>query len=101
MKQEKWFRTRDIHLSTYLELKGIEVQLEISDGFVDFAFPLSDQLYSLITRFNGNDFVGVTDYVSRLRILRGRMLSLKNEDKDGLKTQGRVDQKRGQYGTRR
>lgn len=76
--KENVFTTLDLYLSSYLSLKNLKPTLEINHGKVIFAFSATDTLYKLIAEYNSNQNVPIADFVTELKILRGRMLSLRD-----------------------
>ncbi len=78
---EKRFTTADINLSSFLELNGLQITLELNNGKVIFSFPVSDRLYKLLEAYNSNVLVPVGDFVTRLKILRGQMLSMRTQQR--------------------
>lgn len=74
-KTTKVLSLLDIHLASWLSLHGIEPILENRNGKVVFLFEASDNLYRLINQFNSNEPIPIGDYVTRLKTLRGKMLS--------------------------
>lgn len=85
-KKQQRFTTLDIYLAAYLEYRGIPAELEKQCSRVIFTFPQSDELYRLTSAFNSNDPVPVTDFVSHVRMLRGRMISKRDQTKAVLLT---------------
>lgn len=71
------FTTNDINTAAYLDLKGITPTLEIEEGKVSFIFPVNDNLYHFLEKFSKNASVPVGDFITCLKILRGKMLTLK------------------------
>lgn len=69
---QKTFSTLDISTAAFLELNGIQADLENQNGRVIFLFPISDKLYELAHAYNSNVLVPVADYVTALKSLRGR-----------------------------
>lgn len=76
-EQHRRFSTVDINLSSFLELKGLQASLELNNGKVIFVFPVSDTLYKFLEAYNANSLVPVGDFVTRLKILRGQMLTMR------------------------
>ena len=72
----------DIYISSFLSLHGIEPKLEIRNGKVVFTFEATDDVYRLMNQFNGNVNVAAADYVTTIKTLRGKMLTIK-ENIDG------------------
>ena len=79
MNRDKRFSTLDINLSSFLELNGLQATLELQSGKVIFTFPVSDILYKLLDTYSSNSSVPVGDFVTRLKILRGKMLTMREE----------------------
>lgn len=77
MAKERILSIIDINLASFLSLCGIEPTLENRNGKIVFLFETSDNLYRLINDFNSNTLVPVADFVTRLKTLRGKMLSAK------------------------
>lgn len=74
--KDKTFQTLDIYLSSFLSLSGFPPQLEVNEsGKVIFVFTLTDDLAALMMRYNNNDKVPVSDFVTTLKALRGQMLT--------------------------
>lgn len=80
--QQRLFTTLEIYLAGFLTLQGISPKLEVKNGRVIFTFPASDQLYRLMDLYNSNTNVAIADFVTTVKTLRGKMLSLK-ESIDG------------------
>ncbi len=79
MHMENRFTTADINLSSFLVLSEEPVTLDVNHGKVIFSFPVSDRLYKLLEAYNSNCLVPVGDFVTRLKILRGQMLTLRTQ----------------------
>ncbi len=77
MTRGRRFSTVDINLSSFLELNGLQTILELNNGKVVFTFSVSDTLYKLLDSYNANSLVPVGDFVTRLKILRGQMLTMR------------------------
>ena len=75
--EERLFTTLDIYLSGFLALHGISPTLETKNRRVVFAFEATDGLYCLMNLFNGNVNVPVADFVTVIKTLRGKMLTVK------------------------
>ena len=71
----KVFSTLDIYLASFLSLHNLEPILEDRNGKIIFIFIASDDLYQLINQFNSNEFVPVNDFITRVKTLRGKMLT--------------------------
>jgi len=81
MGLQRKFSTLDINLTAWLSLNGIEPTLENRNGKVVFLFETNEKLYRSINAYNSNELVPVNDFVTRLKTLRGKMLS--ERDKHG------------------
>jgi len=75
--QKKTIETLDLYLSAYLSLCGIPPKLEINNNRVVFVFPADSDLYKLISNFNSNVNVPVVAYVTQIKMLRGQMLTMR------------------------
>ena len=75
MVKNKVLSLFDIHLASWISSAWIEPLLENRNGKVLFLFEASDNLYRLINQFNSNEPVPIGDYVTKLKTLRGKMLS--------------------------
>jgi hypothetical protein len=86
MKEAKELNLLDIHLSAFLSHHGLDPRLEQINGKIVFTFPASEQVYRLMNRFNGDEDVPVASFCTKLKTLRGRMLTAKegiNENGNG------------------
>jgi hypothetical protein len=97
------FTTLDISLAAYLEVSDLPAELEFFKGRVIFTFPADDRLYKLLKGFNSNAAVQITDYVTVLRTLKGRLLAMKTSHRIGEKEEsltgslsGSLKEKKGQ-----
>lgn len=77
MVETKTFETLDIYIASFLTFNGLKPELQITNGRVIFVFPRSDDLYRLLSKYNSNANVGVADFVTVVKTLRGQMLSMK------------------------
>ena len=77
MTETKTLQILDIYMASFLSLHGIEPSLENNNGRVVFTFQVSDDLYKLMVRFNSNENIPVTSFVTTVKMLRGRMLSMR------------------------
>ena len=77
--EQKTFQTLDIGLASFLDLHYLPSTLEVNNEKVVFTFPISDDLYKLITNYNSNMSVPVLDFVTTLKKLRGQMLTLRGQ----------------------
>ncbi len=68
--EKKQFQTLDIYMSAFIKLAGISPGLELNNGKVVFVFPVSDELYKLITDYNSNQPIAITDFVTTVKMLR-------------------------------
>ena len=71
----------DIHVASYLEMKGVSPQLVMRSGKIVFEFELSDAVFDLLREYEQNTPIPILNYVGVLRRLRSRMFYLKNQDK--------------------
>lgn len=67
----------DIYASAFLLYKNIQPTLELRGNKAVFIFEASSKVYDFLDQFNSNATVDVGDYVTAVRILRGKMLSMK------------------------
>lgn len=74
----------DINLASFLSLHGIEPTLKNLNGKIIFLFEADDNLYKLISDFNSNVKTPICDFVTRLKILRGKMFTAKEESGSAL-----------------
>ncbi len=81
MKKKMNFETMDIYLSAFLSLSGLQPTLKLNQGKVIFSFPSCNDLYTVMTNFNSNVNVPVTDFVTTVKTLRGQMLTMRNNHK--------------------
>ena len=79
--EQRLFTTLDIYLAGFFALNGIPPTLELNNGRVVFTFPATDQLYKLMMDFNSNVDVPVADFVTTVKTLRGRMLTMRGSEK--------------------
>ena len=75
--EQMLFTTVDIYLASFLALNGISPKLEVKNARVVFTFETDDKLYRLMNLFNGNTHVPVADFVTIVKTLRGKMLTVK------------------------
>lgn len=69
----------DINTACFLELNHIPAELTIQGTRVVFEFDSTDEVYKLLHEYQNNPPVPVLDYVSALRRLRSKMLTMRNE----------------------
>ena len=79
MTETKTLQILDLYMASFLSLHGIEPSLENNNGRVVFTFQVSDDLYKLMVRFNSNENIPVTSFVTTVKMLRGRMLSMRGQ----------------------
>jgi len=79
MAKDRRFSTIDINLSSFLELNGLQASLELNSGKVIFVFPANDTLYKFLEAYNSNSLVPVGDFVTRLKILRSQMITMRGQ----------------------
>ena len=72
-KDERKFTTLDIYTAAYLELNGVQANLEKSGKRVVFAFPLDKHLELLLNTFSSNASVPIADFIAILKQLKARM----------------------------
>ena len=77
MAKTKTFSTLDIYLASFLSLHDQSVILELQNGKVVFTFESTDTLYHLMNDFNSNLEIPVLDYTTKIKSLRGKMLTKK------------------------
>lgn len=77
MEKSRILSLIDINLASYLSLHKIEPELENRNGKVLFLFETSDELYKKINDFNSNELTPIGDFVTSLKVLRGKMLTLR------------------------
>lgn len=92
-KDIKKFTTLDISLAAFFEVRGVPADLEFFKERVIFAFPADDLLYTLLREFNTNAAVNITDYVSTLRALKGKLLAMKNSESLSVRLSGSLNGK--------
>ena len=76
-KRERKLSTLDLYLAAYLSLHGITPALEVKNRRVTFNFIVTDELYRKALDFNSNDLIGVADFVTAVKTLRGQMLTMR------------------------
>lgn len=79
-----FWTTLDVYLASFLLLCGIRPDLEVRHGKVIFKFKITDDLFTYIALFNENTEVKVTDYVTCVKTLRSRMLTMRGNHGEGL-----------------
>ena len=79
MAETKTLQTLDLYMASFLAFHGIEPSLEIVNGKVIFVFPVTDSLYRLITKYNFDEETPVNSFVTTVKMLRGRMLSMRGQ----------------------
>lgn len=73
----KIFTTLDIYLASFLFLNNLQPTLEARGGKVLFAFAATSDLYRTMNKFNENAPVPVADFVTVVKVLRGKMLTMR------------------------
>jgi hypothetical protein len=76
-KAKQTFNSLDLYLSAFLSLSGIQPELKLQEGKIIFSFPTSDDLFKVINNYNSNVNIPVADFVTTVKTLRGRMLSMR------------------------
>jgi len=76
---EKTFRTKDIFLAAYLQFRNIPVELEVTNGRVDFLFPQSETLFKVLAAYHSNDAVPLSTYLDTYKTLKAEMFSARLE----------------------
>jgi hypothetical protein len=71
----------DIYAAAFLTLHGQEARLILRNGRVIFCFKGTDEAYQLTASFNGNVQVPCLDLVTRVKVLRGKILTMKENEK--------------------
>jgi len=77
----KKFETYDVWLSAFIKLLYQSPELHLMNNRVTFVFPLSEELFKIVTDYNCNIDVPIADYVSTVKTLRGQMLSMRNQSR--------------------
>ncbi len=75
--KQKTLKELDINRATFYALHGVNPEFEVNNGRVVFVFPVSDEIYKLMDFYNSNVQVNVLDFVTKLKELRGKMLTLR------------------------
>jgi hypothetical protein len=79
MAEKKTFQTLDLYLASFLAFHGIPPSFETITGKVVFVFPCNDDLYRLIAKFSADDPVPCNSFATTVKMLRGRMLSMRGQ----------------------
>lgn len=79
MVEIKTLQMLDLYMASFLAFHGIEPLLETNNGKVVFTFPVTDDLYRLITKYNSDEKTPVNSFVTTVKMLRGRMLSMRGQ----------------------
>ena len=79
--EQKTYQILDIGLASFLELHHLPPKLELNNGRVIFTFPVSDDLYKLITNYSSNVTGHILDFEPTLKKLRGQMLTMRGHQK--------------------
>jgi hypothetical protein len=83
MAEKRTIDLLDLYLSSFLSLNGISPKLEVKSGKVHFVFDADDRIYHLMNLFNWNVEVPIVDFVTTVKTLRGKMLTLKESNGNG------------------
>lgn len=75
----KTFQTLDLYLASFIAFHGIQPSLLCVNGKVVFSFDANDGLYRLIAKYNGDENVPVNSFVTTVKMLRGQMLSMREQ----------------------
>lgn len=81
----KYFTSLDIYLSAFLSFHGIEPILENRNGKIIFLFDSCDNLYRLIDRFNSDEDVPVNSFATKVKTLKGKLLTEKGYGVGGVR----------------
>ena len=79
MAETKTLQTLDLYMASFLAFHGINPSLEVANGKVIFVFPATDGLYGLITKYNFDENIPVNSFVTSVKMLRGKMLSMRGQ----------------------
>ena len=74
---ERQFIVDDLWLASYLSFRGVSPELENRNGRVVFLFPQSDTLYRLISAFNSNDAIPLSEYIGTYKALKVKMFGIR------------------------
>lgn len=77
MKTGSKIPLQDIYLSAYLDYRGAEPILIKENTRVIFHFANNQQTLKLLAEYNTNPSIPLMDYVSHLRKLRSKMISMR------------------------
>jgi hypothetical protein len=77
METAKVFSTMDLYLAAFLALKNVEPKIEVIGDKAVFTFDTTDELYRVMSLYNFNQEVPAADFVTRIKALRGQMLTVK------------------------
>lgn len=75
------YSTPQLDLAAFIKLYGIEPELRLRYGKVDFIFPVTGELHELIMRFHSNVEIPIIDYLVSYKTLKGQMLMLRDSQK--------------------
>ena len=79
MAEKKTLQTLDLYMASFIAYHGINPLLETVNGKVVFTFLATDDLYRLITKYNSDEKTPVNSFVTTVKMLRGRMLSMRGQ----------------------
>ncbi len=77
MVERKTFQTLDIYLASFLAFHGLQPSFDNVNGKIAFSFAATDDFYKLLERYNSDEYVPVNSFVTVVKMLRGRMLSMR------------------------
>lgn len=83
MENKGLISTLQPELAAFLEVFGIQIILEPRAGRSIFLFPRTDEVYRLMEEFNNNKLVPITDFISRLKVLKAKMYSVRATPENG------------------
>jgi hypothetical protein len=79
----KNFETTFLDLAATISIfTSIYPEFKIINSKVICSFPVNDEVYKAIARFNSNDLIPVFDFSQRLRKIRSQMMSLKRNNQE-------------------
>lgn len=84
MGNKELISTLQPELAAFLETFGIHIIIEPRGGRSVFFFPRTDEVYCLMEEFNNNKAVPVTDFISRLKVLKAKMYSVRTASENGI-----------------
>lgn len=82
------FTTLDIYIAGYLELSGFEVNLKLNHtGRITFSIPLTDEVQQALDEYR-TGFVPVKAFADKIKNIKKRMYSTKDNGEEGLREHG-------------